>query len=54
MTTYTIDPTHSEITFTVRHMVFAKVRGAFTRFEAKLAFDEQDPAQSSVTARIDA
>ena len=33
--TWTIDPTHSEVGFTVRHLM-SKVRGQFTRFEGVL------------------
>jgi polyisoprenoid-binding protein YceI len=51
---YNIDTAHSAVQFSVRHMVIAKVRGAFSRFDAKVAFDEEHPERSSVTARIDA
>lgn len=53
MTTTSIDTTHSEIGFTVRHMVFAKVRGQFKSWSATLAFDASDPSKSAVTAEID-
>ena len=32
--TYTIDPGHSDVAFTVRHLMVSKVRGHFTRFQA--------------------
>jgi polyisoprenoid-binding protein YceI len=53
MTTYTIDNSHSDVGFSIRHMVFAKVRGHFTKWTAELAFDEGNPSKSSVTATID-
>jgi polyisoprenoid-binding protein YceI len=53
MSTYTIDTTHSEIGFTVRHMVFAKVRGQFKTWNAKLAYDTADPTKSWVEIQID-
>ncbi len=53
MPSYAIDKAHSDIAFSVRHMVFAKVRGQFTRWTATLDFDESDPARSSVTASIE-
>jgi polyisoprenoid-binding protein YceI len=53
MTTYTIDNSHSDVGFSVRHMVFAKVRGHFTKWIAQLAFDPTDPAKSSVEVSID-
>lgn len=54
MTTYSIDNTHSDITFSVRHMVFAKVRGHFTKWTSELVFDPTDPSRSSVSVSIDA
>jgi polyisoprenoid-binding protein YceI len=54
MTTYTIDYQHSDVGFSVRHMVFAKVRGHFTKWTAELAFDAADPSKSSVNVSIDA
>ena len=48
-----IDNSHSHITFTVRHMVFAKVRGAFKSWKAKLDLAD-DLAKSSVEVEIDA
>jgi polyisoprenoid-binding protein YceI len=53
MATYAIDVAHSDIRFSARHMVFAKVRGHFTRWTATLVVDDGDPARSSVTASIE-
>lgn len=53
MYTHDIDTSHSEIGFSVRHMMFAKVRGQFKAWTAKLAFDPADPNKSSVTVEID-
>jgi polyisoprenoid-binding protein YceI len=50
--TWTIDPVHSEVGFSVRHMMVSKVRGRFTRFSGEIVTAD-DPAQSSVTAEID-
>src|SRR6202047_3325410 len=50
--TWTIDPTHSEVGFSVRHMMVSKVRGRFTSFSGQLVTG-QDPTASSVTAEID-
>jgi len=50
--TWTIDPVHSEVGFSVRHMMVSKVRGKFTSFSGTLTTAE-DPTQSSVTATID-
>src|SRR5216683_1066781 len=50
--TWEIDPVHSEIGFTARHMMVSKVRGRFTTFSGELVTGET-PLQSSVTATID-
>jgi len=54
MTTYSIDNAHSDVSFSVRHMVFAKVRGHFTKWSANLALDTSNPTNSSVDVEIDA
>ena len=53
MATYNVDTTHSEIGFTVRHMMFAKVRGQFKTWTAKLAYDAASPAKSTIEVEID-
>ncbi len=50
--TWTIDPVHSEVGFSVRHMMVSKVRGRFGKFSGEIVTGE-DPAGSSVTAEID-
>jgi polyisoprenoid-binding protein YceI len=50
--TWTIDPSHSEVSFSVRHLMVAKVRGTFETFEGTLTIAE-DPLASSVEASID-
>jgi polyisoprenoid-binding protein YceI len=49
--TFTIDKTHSEVTFQVRHLV-TKVRGRFTDFNGTLQFHEDHPEASSLTFTI--
>jgi polyisoprenoid-binding protein YceI len=53
MATHDIDIAHSEIGFTVRHMMFAKVRGQFKKWNATLNFDAADPTRSRVEVEID-
>lgn len=53
MATYTVDTTHSEIAFNVRHMMFAKVRGQFKTWSAELAFDPADPSKSNLHVEVD-
>lgn len=50
--TWAIDPVHSEVSFTVKHMMVSKVRGRFDTFEGTFVTAE-DPLQSSVTASVD-
>ncbi len=50
--TWTIDPVHSEVGFSVRHMMVSKVRGKFTSFEGEIVTGD-NPLDSSVTATID-
>jgi len=50
--TWTIDPVHSEVSFTVRHMMVSKVRGRFDKFEGTIT-TAPDPLKSGVTATVD-
>jgi polyisoprenoid-binding protein YceI len=50
--TYALDPTHSYVSFTARHLMVTKVRGRFPVTEGKLVVGE-DPTASSVQASID-
>jgi polyisoprenoid-binding protein YceI len=50
--TWSIDPVHSEVGFSVRHMMVSKVRGRFNTFSGQLVTG-QDPLDSSVTAEVD-
>jgi len=50
--TWDIDPTHSTVGFSVRHMMVSKVRGYFRTFSGVLVTAE-DPTASSVEATID-
>jgi len=49
--TFTIDKSHSEVVFQVRHLL-TKVRGRFTDFTGTIAFDPQRAEQSSITFTI--
>ena len=48
-----IDPSHSHITFTVRHMMISKVRGRFEAFSGSVNFDEANPANTTVNIEVD-
>ena len=49
-----IDPAHSQVQFTVRHMMISNVRGRFENFTGTVEFDEQDPTHSKVEVQIEA
>jgi len=49
--TWAIDPVHSEVGFTVRHMMVSKVRGKFTEFSGQFVTGA-DPLDSTVTATV--
>jgi polyisoprenoid-binding protein YceI len=50
--TWAVDPVHSEIGFSIRHLMVSKVRGRFSRFEGSFVTAE-DPLASSVSASVD-
>ncbi|HWQ15808.1 MAG TPA: YceI family protein [Roseiflexaceae bacterium] len=52
--TWHIDPAHSEIEFSVRHMMISRARGRFTRFSGTIEGDEQNPTAAKGHGEIDA
>lgn len=50
--TWKADPVHSEIAFSVRHLMISKVRGRFTGYDVTIVTGK-DPLESSVSATID-
>ncbi|MDF2993600.1 MAG: hypothetical protein K0S37_4114 [Microbacterium sp.] len=50
--TWVLDPSHSEVTFTVRHMMISKVRGTFGMKSATLVAPE-NPLEATVEASVD-
>jgi len=50
--TWTLDPAHSEVSFTVRHLAISKVRGTFDSFDATIVTAE-NPEESTLVATID-
>ncbi len=49
-----IDPAHSAIEFSVRHLMITNVRGQFDKFGGSVDFDEQNPTQTKVNVQIEA
>lgn len=51
--TWNIDKTHSEVGFSVRHMMISNVRGKFERFDAEVELDPKNLAAAKVKATIE-
>jgi polyisoprenoid-binding protein YceI len=45
---YVLDASHSQIVFSYNHLGFSTNYGMFSGFEGEIAFDQEDPAASSV------
>ncbi len=50
--TWIVEPVHSEVGFTVRHLGMSKVRGRFNSFTGTVQIGDE-PSASSVTAEVD-
>jgi len=50
--TWNIDPTHSSLEFSVRHLMISKVKGSFKTFSGSVTVPE-DPFQASLHVTID-
>lgn len=50
---WSIDPAHSNIDFSVRHMMIAKVKGAFETFTAEIEADPEDLTTADIQFTID-
>jgi polyisoprenoid-binding protein YceI len=51
--TWSVDPSHSTVGFSVRHLVISNVKGEFGKYVGKVQLDDRDVARSSVEASID-
>lgn len=52
-TKWVIDPTHSEIGFKVKHMMFTNVSGKFKKFEAAIETEDDNFEVSKITFNTD-
>lgn len=50
---FTVDPAHSSITFTIRHLV-SLTSGRFKKFEGAVNYDEKNPTKSDVSFVVQA
>lgn len=51
--TYTIDGSHSDVAFSVKHMMISNTRGEFGKVSGTIVIDEKDQAKSAIEATID-
>ncbi|WP_282095660.1 YceI family protein [Epibacterium ulvae] len=49
---YTLDASHSQIVFSYNHLGYSTTWGMFSGFEGDIAFDQENPAASSVTVSM--
>ena len=52
-TKWNLDPTHSEITFKVRHMMISNVKGEFKNFNVDLESEDENFKNVKANATID-
>ncbi|MDB4939478.1 MAG: hypothetical protein JWP87_6450 [Labilithrix sp.] len=50
---WTIDASHTNATFSVRHLMISNVRGEFQKVSGTVQFDPKKPEATKVTAEID-
>jgi polyisoprenoid-binding protein YceI len=53
ISTWTVDPAHSIVEFSVKHLVVTTVKGRFRDFEGTIQIDGPRPENSAVSASID-
>jgi polyisoprenoid-binding protein YceI len=49
---YTLDPAHTAVAFSVRHMVVSTVHGRFNDMAGTIVFNDKDPSKCSVKVTI--
>ena len=51
-TLWQLDPVHSAVDFSVKHMMFTTVRGRFKDVKGTIEIDEQDPSRTRIDVEI--
>jgi polyisoprenoid-binding protein YceI len=51
--TWAIDPSHSHLEFSAKHMMISTVRGRFEKFDVALDLDDQNPTRAAVEVTVD-
>lgn len=49
---YALDPSHSQVVFHWEHLGFSTTYGMFSGFDGEIMFDQENPANSSVTVSM--
>ncbi|PWU21207.1 MAG: hypothetical protein C5B49_02975 [Bdellovibrio sp.] len=50
---YALDPAHTEVGFSVKHMMISNIKGRFAKVEGKFQFDEAKNDLSDVDVKVD-
>ena len=53
MTTWKIDPAHSEVNFNVKHLLVSTVRGHFDKFDANIETNKEDFSDAKIEFEAD-
>ena len=53
-TTWVIDPAHTSVEFSVKHLMITTVKGRFAGVQGSVTLDQTDPSQNQVEVTIDA
>jgi polyisoprenoid-binding protein YceI len=51
---FKMDPAHSEVGFSVKHLVYANVKGRFNKFEGGFSYDDKTKTATNIDVKIDA
>jgi polyisoprenoid-binding protein YceI len=50
---WNIDNAHTQVEFSVRHLMISKVRGQFEKFSGQVEFDEAHPEETTLQVKIE-
>lgn len=53
MANYKLDPAHSSVAFSIKHMMIAKVRGSFEKISGQLSFDRSNPEKATAEGSVE-
>ena len=51
---WTVDKSHSQVGFAVKHLMISTVRGSFSDYDVAISFDETDPSNLTFSGTIQA